>query len=63
LESRGAAIVVPELECTAQGIFDEIMALMNDEIRRKKMSEALRGMVILDSAQRICDILEELMES
>jgi UDP-N-acetylglucosamine--N-acetylmuramyl-(pentapeptide) pyrophosphoryl-undecaprenol N-acetylglucosamine transferase len=63
LESRGAAIVVPEPECTAQGIFDEIMALMNDEIRRKKMSEALRSMVILDSAQRICDILEELMKS
>ena len=36
---------------------------MNDEIRRKKMSEALRSMVILDSAQRICDILEELMKS
>ena len=63
LESRGAAVVVPEPECTAQGIFDEIMALMNDEIRRKKMSEALRSMVILDSAQRICDILEELMKS
>ena len=55
--------MVPEPECTAQGIFDEIMALMNDEIRRKKMSEALRSMVILDSAQRICDILEELMKS
>ena len=63
LESRGAAIVVPEPECTAQGIFDQIMALMEDHSRRKQMSEALRSMVILDSAERICDILEDLSKS
>ena len=63
LEGRGGAVVVPESECTAQGIFDQIMALMEDEPRRKQMSQALRGMVILDSAQRICDILEELIKT
>ncbi len=63
LESRGAAIVVPEPECTARGIFDQIMALMEDHSRRKQMSEALRSMVILDSAERICDILEDLSKS
>ena len=63
LEGRGGAVVVPETECTAQGIFDEIMMLLQDEPRRKQMSQALRGMVILDSAQRICDILEELIKN
>ena len=63
LEGRGGAVVVAESECTAQGIFDQIMALMADEPRRKQMSQALRSMVILDSAQRICDILEELIKS
>ena len=61
LEGRGGAVVVPETQCTAQGIFDQIMALMEDEPRRKEMSQALRSMVILDSAERICDILEELI--
>lgn len=62
LESRGGAVVIPETECTAQLIFDRITDLMADQNRRKQMSEALRGMVILDSAERICDILEDLIK-
>ena len=62
LESRGGAVVIPEKECTAQLIFDRITDLMADQNRRKQMSEALRGMVILDSAERICDILEDLIK-
>jgi UDP-N-acetylglucosamine--N-acetylmuramyl-(pentapeptide) pyrophosphoryl-undecaprenol N-acetylglucosamine transferase len=61
LEGRGGAVVIPEGECTAQVIFDQITALLEDAGRRKKMSEALRSMVILDSAERICDIVEELI--
>jgi UDP-N-acetylglucosamine:LPS N-acetylglucosamine transferase len=56
-------VVVPEGECTAQTIFDQITALLADAERRVKMSEALRSMVILDSAERICDIMEELIKS
>ena len=63
LENRGGAVVIPEAECTAQEIFGQIVSLLEDHTRRKKMSEALRGMVILDSAERICDILEELTQS
>ena len=63
LEGRGGAVVVPEGECTAQTIFDQITALLADAERRVKMSEALRSMVILDSAERICDIMEELIKS
>jgi UDP-N-acetylglucosamine--N-acetylmuramyl-(pentapeptide) pyrophosphoryl-undecaprenol N-acetylglucosamine transferase len=63
LESRGAAIVVPEPECSAEGIFDQIMSLMEDQPRRRQMSDTLRGMGVPDSAERICDILEELIKS
>ena len=61
LEGRGAAILIPEAECTAQGIFEEIMALLDDQPRRLQMGRTLRSMGVADSAQRICDILEELM--
>ena len=60
LEKRGGAVVIPEAECDAQIIFDTIMELLRDEDRSKQMSAALRSKVILDSADRICDILEEL---
>ena len=63
LESRGAAIVVAESECTAQGVFDQIMTLLNDQPRCAQMGKALRTMGVPDSAQRICNILEELMKS
>ena len=62
LESRGGAVVIPEPECSAEKVFEQINALLQDAPRRKEMSQALRSMVILDSAERICDILEELMQ-
>ena len=62
LESRGGAVVIPEPECSAEKVFEQIHTLLQDEPRRKEMSQALRSMVILDSAERICDILEELMQ-
>ncbi len=63
LEDRGGAVVVPETQCTAQLIFDQITALLADEPRRRQMSQALRSKVILDSAERICDIIDELRKS
>ena len=62
LEQRSGAVVVLEGECTAQGLYDAILNLMQDHARRKQMSQSLRSMVIPDSAQRICDILETLMK-
>ena len=63
LEDRGAAILVTETDCTAQGIFDQIMTLLGDRDRCHQMSQTLRSMGVADSAQRICDILEELMNA
>ena len=60
LEQRGGAVVLLESQCTPQILYDEVMALLNDEAKREKMATALRSGVILDSAERICSIVEAL---
>ncbi len=60
LEGRGAAIVITEDNCSAQNLYDTITELLGDHERCKQMSASLRGMVLLDSAERICDMIEEL---
>lgn len=60
LEGRGAAIVMPESQCTARKIYDTIVELLKDSDRRGRMSAALRSMAVLDSAEQICDIVEDL---
>ncbi|MBQ6997227.1 MAG: undecaprenyldiphospho-muramoylpentapeptide beta-N-acetylglucosaminyltransferase [Oscillospiraceae bacterium] len=60
LSDRGGAVLLLEKDCTAQTLYDTVKALLADPTRRERMSTVLRGSVILDSAERICDILEEL---
>ena len=61
LAERNAAILILEKDCSAQKIFEEISALLAEPARREQMTAALRGLVRLDSAHRICDIIEELI--
>ncbi len=63
LEQRGAAIVIPESECTPQKLYDTIVSLMGDNALRGRMSASLRNMVVLDSAERICDRIVALAQS
>ena len=60
LADNGGAILLLEQDCTAEKLFAEIRGLLADPARMEAMSTALRKMTILDSADRICDILEEL---
>ena len=60
LADRGGAELLLEKDCTAQVLYDTVKSLLADQSRRDRMSTLLRGSVILDSAERICDILEEL---
>ena len=60
LSGNGGAVLMLEKECTPQLLYDEIKKLLADQNRRDAMSAALRGLVVLDSAERISDILEEL---
>ena len=62
LESRGAAVVLQENSCDAQELFDAITALLGDSQKRKSMSVSLRDMVILDSAEQICDRIQTLAQ-
>ena len=59
-EKRGAAIVVCEPDCTAEGIFRILTDMLSDKQRCRDMSVALRNMAVLDSAERICTMIEEL---
>ena len=63
LENAGGAVVLLEKDCTPEVLYAEIQGLLVDEQRRENMSNALRSMVKLDSAERICDIVEELAKN
>ena len=63
LEEAGGAVVILERDCTPEILYAEVQGLLVDEVRREKMSAALRGLVKLDSAERICDIVEELAKN
>ena len=60
LSDRGGAELLLERDCTAQTLYDTVKGLLADQKRRDTMSIVLRHGVILDSAERICDILDEM---
>ena len=60
LEERKGAVVVLEKDCTPEKLYAEIKDLLADPQRREEMVKSLHCMVTLDSAERICDIVEQL---
>ena len=62
LEAQGAAIVIPEKECTPERLFDEITKLLTDKEKYTKMEKALYAMAVPDSAERLCGVLEQLVK-
>ena len=60
LEEQGAAAVILEENCTAQVVMDKIRQLLEDRNAYNKMHDALLEIAVPDSAQRMCDIMEEL---
>ena len=63
LASQGAAAVILEKDCTAETLCNQITALLADKSKMDSMSTALRSWVVVDSAERICEIMEQLMKS
>ena len=61
LSDRDAAVLVLEKDCTPEKIYQEITALLGDEERCEQMRRTLYTLVRLDSTERICDIVEELV--
>lgn len=60
LADQGGAVMLRESECTAARLYDEITALLNDKKRYNEMRHALQNMVVLDSAERLCNVIVEL---
>ena len=60
LAQRGGAIMLPEQENMGQKIYDTVTELLADPERLSQMSVTLRQSVVLDSAERICDMIEQL---
>ena len=60
---RGGAVLLLEKDCTPQIMYEKMKEILSDRQRQDKMSTALRGSCVLDSAERICNILEELAAS
>ena len=63
LEEAGGAVVVLEKDCSAEKMYELVKELLADETRRGDMTKALHGLVKSDSAERICDLVEELAKS
>jgi len=62
LSENGGAVLMLEKECTAEKLFETVTELLSDKKRRENMAAALRSRVILDSTDRICNIMESLAE-
>lgn len=60
LEKEGAAVVILEQDCTAQVLMEQIQKLLDDKACYSRMQKALQRMVVPDSAERLCAIMEKL---
>ena len=60
LEEAGGAVVILEKDCTPEKMYELVTGLLADTRRRNEMTASLHSLVKSDSAQRICDIVEEL---
>lgn len=61
LESGGGAVVLLEKDCTPQRLYSLIRELLDDNQRREQFSRRLHSMFRLDSTERFCAIVEELI--
>ena len=60
LSDHGAAVLMLEKDCTAQALMDEIRNLLGNADRCAEMSMALQKLCVLDSAERLCQIVVQL---
>ena len=60
LSEQGAAVLMLEKDCTAQALMTQLTALLQDADRKEQMTKALHRMCVLDSAERLCDIIAQL---
>jgi len=59
-ERGGGAEVILEQDCTPQLLMERITGILEDKDRCSRMGTALQKMCVFDSAERLCDIIEQL---
>ena len=62
MERSGGAVVVLEKECSAQVIYEKIKEILGHTQKAEAMRQALLSMVVPDSAERVCSIMESLIK-
>ena len=60
LADSGAAVLMLEKDCTAKALYTQIKSMLDDSACRERMHKTLQNMVVLDSAERLCQIITEL---
>ena len=58
---KGGAVVMLEKDCTAQALWETVSSILEDADNYEKMCVAIRSACVLDSTERICDIMEQLI--
>jgi len=62
LADAGGALLLPERECSGEGLFREAQALLADAGRRADMSRKLSAMAIPDANEKIYQVLKGLLK-
>lgn len=63
LADRGAAVVIHEKDCTPETLYAAADSLLRDPERRMSMRRALLDLAVVDSAERICDVVLRLAKT
>ena len=61
LEAKGGAVVMLEKDCSAQAFLDTVKGLLENPDRYRAMSKALLDLSEPDSAERLCNVMEQLI--
>ncbi len=62
LSDRGGAVLVLEKDATAEKLLEEILAMLADKDRYTNMRSVLQSISVPDSAERLCNIMEDLVK-
>ena len=61
IADRGGAVLLLEKDCTADALYEQIRRILGDKDIRDQMRTAMHSCCILDSAERICSVMEQLV--
>ena len=63
LGNRGGAVVIRESECSGKLLYETAKSILADPERARKMGEAARSAAVLDSAERIYQLIVDTVEA